>query len=91
MIFTDAIPHKRKREAIEKAIKISIHELLSSRHSYRLFHHESKSNFDLQIVDYLNWAIYRKWTNKQERFYEMIQPHIASEFEIFKDGEACFY
>ncbi len=91
IIFTDAIPNKKKRKSVEKAIKLSIHELLNKKCQYKLFHHDSKSNFDLQIVDYMNWAIYRKWTNNDSSYYDKIKANITSELDLFEKGNEIFY
>lgn len=90
-IFTDAIPEKKRRKAIEKAIKTTIKHKIKGRVSYRIFHHKSKSNFDLQITDYCNWAIYRKWDSNDFRSYNYIKDVIKSEFNIFQTGKTYFY
>lgn len=60
IVFTDQIPVKKKRGAIEKAAKVTLAEMLPRTARYRVLHHDSKSNLDLQIVDYCNWAVYRE-------------------------------
>ncbi len=91
IIFTDQIPIKRKREAIKKAIKKTLTQMLTKGVRYQIFHHDSKSNFDLQIADYCNWAIYRKWSNGDERSYNLIKTAIRSEFDIFRRGFTYYY
>ena len=61
LVFTDRIPVARKRNAVEKAVRMPLADMLPKTARYRLLHHDSKSNFDLQIADDCNWAIYRKW------------------------------
>ena len=61
LVFTDRIPVAKKRNAVEKAVRMTLADMLPKSARYRLLHHDSKSNFDLQIADYCNWAIYRKW------------------------------
>ncbi|MDO8734950.1 MAG: DUF3800 domain-containing protein [Elusimicrobiota bacterium] len=91
LIFTDSIPVKRKREAIEKAIRKVLKRDLPPTAKYRIFHHASKSNFDLQIIDYCNWAIYRKWEANDDRSYLYIKSVIKSEFDIFQAGKTYYY
>lgn len=91
LIFTDTIPVERKRNAIEKAIKKILKRDLPASTKYRIFHHASKSNFDLQIVDYCNWAIYRKWESRDCRSYAYIKDAVKSEFDIFRKGIRCYY
>lgn len=91
LIFTDSIPNKRKREAIEKAIKKVLKRVLPDTLNYKIFHHASKSNFDLQIIDYCNWAVYRKWESNDSRSYMYIVNAIKSEFDIFEAGTTYYY
>jgi hypothetical protein len=90
-VFTDRIPVKGKRGAVEKAIKITLSNMLPKSARYRLLHHDSKSNFQLQIADYCNWAIYRKWSNDDLRSYDLIQTAVRSEFDIFRTGTTVYY
>jgi len=91
IIFTDSIPNKKKRKAIEKAIKMALAKKYKGKFRYRIYHHTSKSNFDLQIVDYMNWAVYRKWDSGDERSYSKIKSIIKSEFDIFGRGDKVYY
>jgi hypothetical protein len=91
LVFTDTIPVNRKRKAIEKAIKKTLAQKLPEDVMYEIFHHASKSNFDLQIVDYCNWAVYRKWESKDVRSYELIKGVMHSEFDIFRKGSRLYY
>lgn len=91
VIITDTIPVKRKLKAVEKAVKQTLSANLPEGVSYRILHHASKSHYGLQIADYCNWAIYRKWQTDETMFYDKIKPMIRSEFEIFKNGERYFY
>ena len=54
LVFTDRIPIKGKRNAVEKAVKMTLSKMLPKTARYRLLHHDSKSNFQLQIADYCN-------------------------------------
>lgn len=91
IIVTDRIPIQRKRDAIEKAIKQTLMISLPQGIPYRILHHESKSNVDLQIVDYCNWAVYRKWDRDDKRSYDKIRRAIRSEFDIFRSGGRHYY
>ncbi len=91
IVFTDRIPVKNKRKAIEKAAKITLAGMLPGTARYRILHHDSKSNMDLQLVDYFNWAVYRKWDAKDERSHQVIRSAIASEFDFCRTGTTCFY
>jgi hypothetical protein len=86
IVYTDEIPVRRKRDAIEKAVKMTLSEMLPKSAKYRILHHSSKSNMDLQIVDYCTWAIYRKWDRSDPRSYELIRSAVCSEIDFFKSG-----
>jgi len=91
VVITDRLPLNKKRGAVEKSIKKTLAEMLPGGVRYRLLHHDAKSNFDLQIVDYCCWAIYRKWDTRDERSYNLISSVIASEFDIFRSGQLYHY
>lgn len=91
IVFTDQIPVKKKAKAIEKAIKETLSQVLPTTARYRIYHHDSKSNMDLQIADYFNWAVYRNWDSQDPRSYQLINPVIQSEFDIFRRGRTHYY
>ena len=82
IVFTDRVPVNKHREAVEKAVKTVLAEVLPAGTRFRVYHHESKSNLDLQIADYCNWAVYRKWNSGDDRSYNVIRPAVCSEFDI---------
>lgn len=73
IVITDKIPLRRKRRAIEKAIKTSLGPVVNPNLQYRLYHHESKSCIGLQVVDYCNWALFRAWERKDPRSFNPIK------------------
>ncbi len=91
IVFTDNIPVHRKKESAEKAIRRSLSHKLGEKVPYEILHHQSKSNFDLQIIDYCNWAVFRKWESGDRRSYEMIRKVLRSELDIFSNNGACYY
>lgn len=91
IVFTDSLPVQKHRAALEKAVKTTLAAVLPATARYRLFHHASKSNLDLQIADYCTWAIYRKWNSGDLRSYQHIQPAVTSEFDIFRTGTTFYY
>ena len=91
IVITDAIPVKNMRRAVEKAVKVTLADMLPGDVRYRLLHHDSKAHGCLQVADYCNWAIYRKWTNGDARSYDVIREAVRSEFDIFRTGERLYY
>ena len=91
VVMTDSLPMTNKRRAIEKAVKTVLAGMLPADTPYRLLHHASRANLYLQVVDYCNWAIYRKWESGDRRSYDLISTAIRSEYEIFRTGTTHYY
>jgi hypothetical protein len=91
VVITDSIPVQRKRKAFEKAVKMTLKDMLPNSVRFRAMHHASKSTFGLQVADYCNWAIFRKWERGDARSYEVIKSRVASEFDIFRGGTTYYY
>lgn len=85
IVVTDTIPVNKKRKAIEKSIKIILAEMLPKEAQYRILHHASKAHYGLQIVDYCNWAIFRKWERCDDTYYRLIKKSLKSELNIFEE------
>lgn len=90
-VITDRLPIQQKKRAIEKAIKTTLAKMLPRGMPYRVIHHDSKSCCGLQIADYLNWAIFRKWESGDRRSYDLIRSAVRSEFEIYRHGHTNWY
>ncbi len=86
IVVTDELPVNKKRKAVEKAVKTTLKRMLPSDVKHRIMHHDSRSCCGLQVADYVNWAIYRKWKDADERSYKIVKSAIKSEFPIFKHG-----
>jgi hypothetical protein len=91
IVYTDAIPVKKKRRAVEKATKLELARFIGKEQEYVVLHHDSKSNPYLQAIDYVNWAIYRKWDSGDRRSYDLVSGAIESEFDIFRQGTRYYY
>ncbi|MEQ9309514.1 MAG: DUF3800 domain-containing protein [Balneolaceae bacterium] len=91
IVVTDTIPLNRKRRAIEGKTKEVLKDCISKGMSFRIMHHNSKSNMCLQIIDYCCWAIFKKWERDDDRSYKLIQEGIKSEFPIFRNGKIKYY
>ena len=50
IVFTDRIPIQRKKKAVEKAIKETLAKMLPESARYRIYHHDSKSNFQRTAI-----------------------------------------
>jgi hypothetical protein len=65
--------------------------MLPAGKTYRVHHYASKTSHYLQVADYCNWAIYRKWENLDTRSYKLIEGAVRSEFDIFQAGTTFYY
>ena len=45
----------------------------------------------LQVADYCSWAIFRKWERSDRRSYGLIQDKIATEYDLFEEGDTYYY
>lgn len=91
LVITDTLPLKKKRNAIRKGIQMTLPPMLPDGVTYEILHHTSQSCVGLQLADYCNWAIYRKWQSNDDTSYKRIQTAIASEFDIFRLGKIHYY
>jgi hypothetical protein len=57
---------------------------------FRILHHDSKSCCSLQVADYFNWAVYRRWDRGDDRSLNLVKRAVKSQFDIFRTvGVAC--
>lgn len=81
VIVTDRIPVKRTRLAVERATRDFLPGASDDGPRYDLHHHESRSHFGLQVADYCCWAIQRKWSRHDDRYFALIEPALRSAIE----------
>jgi len=91
IVFTDRLPVQRKRGAVEKAVKQTLAALLPPGTRYRVLHHDSKSNHDLQIADYCTWAVYRKWALGDTRSWTLIAGAVKKEWDYHQAEASTYY
>lgn len=91
IVITDNLPLKKQRASFKKAIKVTLAKMLPDGANYRVLHHPSGSHYGLQVADYCNWAIQRKWETGDDTHHQTIRPAIRSEFNIFRTGTRKYY
>jgi len=94
IIITDRLPVLANKKAHIKALKQGIEEYL--KHSqkdfrYSIHHHCSASSANLQIIDYIGWAIYRKYEHNEPSYYQMIEQYLLEEEIMTKDRKKRHY
>jgi hypothetical protein len=88
---TDALPLSRKQGAVRSAVKRNLKQHLPSGVPYSLYHQQSKCDLNLQIADYFNWAVLRKWESGDERSYVLIKRALRGECDLFARGTTVYY
>lgn len=86
LVWTARIGTNRRRQAFEKAVKVTLARRLRSRIPYHLFIHSSASHPMLQVADYCCWAVAKKWKDGEMRPYASIQSAIGAEIEVYRSG-----
>ncbi len=96
IIITDRLPVQSNKNKQVGALKKGIKEYLKSKNldkklRYDIFHHCSASSANLQIVDYISWAIFRKFEHKDDSFYKKIERYLIKVDEMTKNREEVHY
>lgn len=94
IIITDNLPIKQNKQKQIGALKKGIKEYLKSNNlaiRYDIFHHSSASSANLQIVDYISWAIFRKYERHDDSYYDKIKKYILDEEVMTKDRKTNHY
>lgn len=94
IIITDKLPLAKDKKTKVKALKTGIKDYLN-RHAlscqYDIFHHCSASSANLQIVDYISWAIFRKYERSDDSYYQKISQYLIDEEVMTKDRKENHY
>lgn len=75
VIITDNLPVENNKKRQEKALKLGVHNYIKEHNlhlRYDIFHHCSASSVNLQIIDYIGWAINRKYEYNDDTYYKKI-------------------
>ena len=94
VIITDNLPVENNKKKQEKALKLGVHNYIKENNlhlRYDIFHHCSASSVNLQIIDYIGWAINRKYEHDDNTYYKKVQKYILSEDIVTKDRERKYY
>lgn len=90
-IFVDGCAVNQNKAIFKKTIATEIRKR-DSNASFRIFFPPSAGYCNLQVTDYINWAIYRKWEKGDLRSYDLIKHLLqAPERDIFRRGTTEYY
>lgn len=94
VIITDRLPVAQNKKKQIKALKKGIKDYFK-RHAlncrYEIYHHCSASSANLQIIDYIGWAIYRKYEHHDDSYYKRIEKYLLDEEIMTKDRTKNHY
>lgn len=91
VILADSVPVKSGKALFQKHLKLALAQMLPPSLHYRIYNHASRSNLELQVVDYFTWATQRKWERGDEEAYKKIAPAIRSEWDLFSAENTTYY
>jgi len=94
IIITDNLPVKQNKRKQIGALKKGVKEYIRNHDlsiRYDIFHHCSASSVNLQIVDYVSWAIFRKYEMGQDNYLKKIEKYFISIDDMTKDREFKHY
>ena len=93
LIYTDTLPMKSRQEAsaVNQTIKASCKRELNGK-KFTVLHHESTSNYWLQVADYCSWSVCRKWEFADTEAYDLLRPRLAApEIAPMNRGDGTIY
>ncbi len=94
IIITDRLPVQKNKNRQVGALKKGIKEYIRFNKlniKYDIFHHCSASSANLQIVDYVSWAIFRKYERNEDKFYIKIKKYLLDEDLMTKERKINHY
>jgi len=57
-----------------KAVKLALHERAKGAFGYRILHHASRADLNLQVADYVSWCVYRLAARADRRSFSRVEP-----------------
>ena len=94
IIITDNLPVQNNKNNQIKALRVGVREYLKNNKlkiRYDVFHHCSASSVNLQVIDYICWAIFRRYEHGDGSYYEIIKKYILAEENMTKDRKVEHY
>ncbi|HEX5275090.1 MAG TPA: DUF3800 domain-containing protein [Candidatus Rubrimentiphilum sp.] len=88
-IFASAFGLRGSKEAFLDGLEIAFQQHPELEH--RIHFHQTASHHMLQVSDYVSWAIFRKWEQKDTRSFDLLRDKIRVDFPIFRHGDQEYY
>ena len=87
IVVTDTLPVRRERLAVTKAVKVALHERARNAFEYRILHHASRADLNLQVADYVSWCVYRLAARADRRSFSRVEACVRT-ISGLGDGQA---
>ncbi|PHQ57675.1 MAG: hypothetical protein COA30_02180 [Sulfurimonas sp.] len=94
VIITDNLPISKNKQKQIKALRTGIKLYMQQKDlnlKYDIFHHSSASSVNLQIIDYIGWAVHRKYEMNDNNYYDRIKEYIIDEDIVTKGRKVKHY
>jgi hypothetical protein len=91
LIVAAELGTRRMRKAFREAIEDVMTQCLPYRVKRTLAFWRDESDFALQAVDYLTWAVTRFYERGDRRSYDLIAHKVNSTFDLFSSGTTYYY
>lgn len=91
LIVAAELGTKKKRKAFREAIEDVMTQCVPYRVKRTLAFWRDDSDFALQAVDYMTWAVTRFYERGDRRSYDLIVHKINSTFDLFSTGRTYYF
>jgi hypothetical protein len=72
IVITDSLPVRSTGAAVRKAVRSTLKAWTPAGASFRILHHASRADVNLQVADYCAWAGFRTWERADDRSFRII-------------------
>jgi len=72
VVITDSLPVRSGGAAVRKAVRTTLKAHAPAGVPFRILHHASRADVNVQVADYCAWAAYRKWGRADDRSFRII-------------------
>lgn len=91
LIVAAELGSKKKRQAFRDVIEAVLKQCVPYRVKHTLAFWRDESDFALQAVDYLTWAVTRFYERNDSRSSDLIKDKVSTAYDLFGPGETYYY
>lgn len=90
-ITAAALGQKKTKAAFKAGVNNAVQQSQIPRDRWSVSFMDSAKDPMLWAADYCAWAIQRKWELNDQRSYDLIEPKIETEFDLWQIGTTFYY